>query len=106
MASAGSSEAGSRRRADAAHVGAVARPTRAPQGGGTSLRTHQPAMRGRRRRCLSLLSFPAPTGLAVGLALKESRYARSYFERAIRPRPHGHWFPRVPAFTPELRPVW
>src|SRR5262249_50943515 len=39
-----------------------------------------------------LLSFSLPAGLAVGLALKEMRYAAT---AATRPRPYGLWFPHA-----------
>src|SRR5687767_7990959 len=53
-------------------------------------------------RLTRFLLFRAPTGLAVGLALKELRYAGS---PAIRPRPCGQFgspAPRLPMAGPRL----
>ena len=54
---------------------------------------HAPAGRGHRQSA-SVLSL-SPAGLAVGLALKEMRYADF---AAIRPRPTGHLVPPRPVF--------
>src|SRR3954451_10483853 len=66
-----------------------------------NLASYSSARSARAAAALSLIAlFPAPTGLAVGLAQKESRYVTGV--ATIRPRPPGLWFPRVPNRTPRV----
>ena len=97
-------------RSRSAVAAALARPARDERSNfrsyGCSSISHTPQSAWRRR--LSSLSFLAPTGLAVGLALKELRYAIPMAIRPSRPRRVAGkavdpWFPRVPLRKPELR---